>query len=115
MKSELHFEAFDPSSDSSVALVFMLCNTINDAGIGRGGGGAGEAVAPPVFVRLVNPIITRGADYVHHITKGPPRFLDGAASLLVLGRIVSPDKKHKYALMRKDASCTARLDLRSFV
>jgi hypothetical protein len=36
-------------------------------------GGAGEALAPPVFDQTVNPISTRGADYTHHSTRSPPR------------------------------------------
>ena len=37
-------------------------------------GGQGEAIAPPPqdFETSVNPIQTRGADYVHHITNSPP-------------------------------------------
>ena len=46
----------------------------------RGGGGA---ISPSVFGRSVNPILTREADYAHHITTAPPPFLDGAASLIV--------------------------------
>ena len=57
LKSELHFEVFDPSLDSSVALVFMLCNTLK----------GGRANAPPVFGRSVNPNRTRRAHYVHRI------------------------------------------------
>ena len=37
-----------------------------------------------VFGRAVNPIPTRGTDYVHHITTAPLRFLDGATSLWCL-------------------------------
>ena len=48
----------------------------------RGGGGDWGALAPSVFGRSVNPILTRGADYAHHITTGPSTFLDGAASLI---------------------------------
>ena len=37
---------------------------------------SGGALAPLVFGRTVNPISTRGADYAHHITTGPPGFSD---------------------------------------
>ena len=38
--------------------------------------GAGDAMAPPDFGRSVNPISTRGTDYVHLITTGTPGFSD---------------------------------------
>ena len=44
-------------------------------------GGAGEALAPPVFGKTVNPISTRGADYTHHITTSPPGISDLATGL----------------------------------
>ena len=44
-------------------------------------GGAGGALAPPVFVQTVNPISTRGADYTHHSTTSPPGFSDLATGL----------------------------------
>ena len=45
-------------------------------------GGAGGALAPPVFGQTVNPISTRGADYAHHSNTSPPRIFrpcDGPA------------------------------------
>ena len=36
--------------------------------------GAGDAMVPLDVVRSVNPISTRKADYVHHITTGLPGF-----------------------------------------
>ena len=42
---------------------------------------AGWASAHSEFGSSVNPIITRGADYVHHITDSPPGFEKPAASL----------------------------------
>ena len=36
--------------------------------------GPGGAVAPPYFVRSVNPISTREADYAQQITNGTPGF-----------------------------------------
>ena len=44
---------------------------------------AGWALAHPELWRLVNPIITRGADFAHRITTCPPRFENLAASLKV--------------------------------
>ena len=44
-------------------------------------GWAGWALAHPEFGSSVNPITTRGADYVHHITASPPGFENPAASL----------------------------------
>ena len=37
-------------------------------------GGAGEALAPPVFGRSVNPISTRGTHYPHPVLLAPPDF-----------------------------------------
>ena len=45
-------------------------------------GDAGGAMAPPDFVRSVNPISTRGTDYAHQITTGTPGFSDLHAPLL---------------------------------
>ena len=39
-------------------------------------------LAHPEFGSIVNPITTRGADYVHHITASPSGFENPAASLL---------------------------------
>jgi hypothetical protein len=44
-------------------------------------GWAGWALAHLEFGSSVNPITTRGADYAQHITAGPPRFENLAASL----------------------------------
>ena len=44
-------------------------------------GGAGGALAPPVFGQTVNPISTRGADFTHHSTKSPPGISDLATGL----------------------------------
>ena len=44
-------------------------------------GGAGGALAPPVFGQSVNPISTRGADYAHHSTTSPPGFSNLATGL----------------------------------
>ena len=42
------------------------------------------------FVSSVNPITTRGADFVHHITASPPGFENPAASLnMMAGRPIS--------------------------
>ena len=47
------------------------------------GVGVGGSSPPPVFVRTVNPISTRGAEYVHHSTRSPPPgFSDLATALL---------------------------------
>ena len=58
----------------------LLCNsaTVNSA---VASGWAGWALAHPEFGSSVNPITTRGADYVHHITASPPRIENPAASL----------------------------------
>ena len=48
---------------------------------GRRKVGAWEALAPPMFGRTVNPISTRGADYVRHSTTSPPKFSDLATAL----------------------------------
>ena len=48
-------------------------------------GGAGGAIAPPVFGQTVNPNSTRGADYVHHSNTSPPGFSDLATALDLLG------------------------------
>ena len=37
-------------------------------------GGAGGALALPVFGQTVNTISTRGADYAHHSNPSPPDF-----------------------------------------
>ena len=37
-------------------------------------GGPGEARAPPLFGRSVNPISTRGAHYPHPVLRAPPDF-----------------------------------------
>ena len=42
----------------------------------------GGAMAPPDFGRSVNPISTRGTDYVHLITTGSPGFSDLPTALL---------------------------------
>ena len=45
----------------------------------QGGRGQGGDRPPPDFERSVNPILTRGTDYVHHITTRsppPPGFFD---------------------------------------
>ena len=47
---------------------------IYTAGLPQAEGGAGGALAPPIFGQTVNPISTRGADYAHHITTSPPDF-----------------------------------------
>ena len=44
-------------------------------------GWAGWTLAHTDFGSSVNPIITRGADYAHHITASPPGFENPAASL----------------------------------
>ena len=44
-------------------------------------GWAGWALARQEFGSSVNPIITRGADFAHHITAFPPGFENLAASL----------------------------------
>ena len=44
-------------------------------------GWAGWALAHLEFGSSVNPITTRGADYVHHITASPPGFENPAAAL----------------------------------
>ena len=49
-------------------------------------GGAGGAQASPVFVRTVNPISTRGAEYVHHSTTSPPGFSNLATALTLVFR-----------------------------
>ena len=51
-------------------------------GARKGQGAAGEAMAPQVFGRLVNPLPIKGggADYAHHITDGT-RFLALLSSL----------------------------------
>ena len=46
-------------------------------------GGAGGALAPPVFGQTVNPISTRGADYTHHSTTSPPGISDLATGLVM--------------------------------
>ena len=38
--------------------------------------GVGGAMAPQDLGRSVNSISTRGTDYAHHITTGPPGFSD---------------------------------------
>ena len=45
-------------------------------------GGAGGALAPPVFGQTVNPISTRGADYTHHSTTSPSGISDLATGLM---------------------------------
>ena len=50
-------------------------------------GGAGGAIAPPVFGQTVNPISTKGADYTHHSTTSPPGISDLATGLHVYGKI----------------------------
>ena len=45
-------------------------------------GWAGWALSHPEFWSSVNPIQTREADYVHHITACPPGFENLAAFLL---------------------------------
>ena len=50
----------------------------------------GGAMAPPDFVRSVNPISTRGTDYAHLITTGTPGFSDlptALQSLEILGNV----------------------------
>ena len=49
----------------------------SDAASGR----AGWALAHPDFGSSVNDIITRGADFAHHITASPHGFENPAASL----------------------------------
>jgi hypothetical protein len=49
----------------------------------RQGGGAGGALAPPVFGQTVNPISTRGTEYTRHSTTSPPRISDLATGLYV--------------------------------
>ena len=44
-------------------------------------GQLGWTLAHPEFGSSVNPIITRGADFAHHITDCPPGFENLAASL----------------------------------
>ena len=69
-----------------MAFLTSLSSRIRDARGAEGGrGDQGPLVplVPPVFGRSVNPIPTRGTDYAHHITTGPPRFFNGVASLLV--------------------------------
>ena len=44
-------------------------------------GWAGWALAHTEFGNSVNPITTRGADYVHHITASLPGFKNPSASL----------------------------------
>jgi hypothetical protein len=50
-------------------------------------GWAGWALAHPKFWSSVNPITTRGADYVHHITASPPGFENPAAALILFGKL----------------------------
>ena len=38
-------------------------------------GGAGGAMAPPIFGRSINPISTKGADYAHQISDLPTALL----------------------------------------
>ena len=44
-------------------------------------GGQGGALAHPEFESSVNHIPTRGADFAHHITAGPPGFENLTAHL----------------------------------
>ena len=60
----LHFSAGLPTLSSA-----GMCGAA-----GRAGGGC--TPPPPYFGRPVNPISTRGADYVPHITTRPHRFSD---------------------------------------
>ena len=46
-------------------------------------GGLG-GLAHPEFGSSVNPILTRGADYAHHITACPPGFENLTASLTLI-------------------------------
>ena len=49
-------------------------------------GGAGGAIALPVFGQTVNPISTRGTDYTYHSTTSPPPgFSDLATALGACG------------------------------
>ena len=45
-------------------------------------GGAGGAMTPPDFGRLVNPISTRGTDYAHPSTTSSPGFSDLATRVI---------------------------------
>ena len=66
-----------------MAFLTSLSSRIRDARGAEGGRGDQGPLVPPVFGRSVNPIPTRGTDYAHHITTGPPRFFNSVASLLV--------------------------------
>ena len=72
------------------------------------------ALAPTVFGRTVNPISTRGADYVHYSTTShlPPGFSDLATALIVLpspspctaGDVLAKRKEWKKACYRTMAA-----------
>jgi len=55
-------------------LVAVLCNR------GVATGGCGEGFIPPEIWEFSEPYSNQGgADYAHHITVAPPRFLEGAS------------------------------------
>ena len=71
----------------------MLCklHRINRT-VGAGGADGGDMV-PPDFDRSVNPILTRGLDYAHHITTYPSRFLGLPEAQMNLGVHLSSSLK----------------------
>ena len=56
---------------------------------GRRQGGAWGDLAPPVFVRSVNPISTRGGTLSPPSTTSPPGFLELATALLLYSEFCS--------------------------
>ena len=64
-------------------LKFVSAQTIQTGGVFPGGAGS-ATMAPPDFGRSVNPISTRGTDYVHRITTGTPGLSDLPMALLCM-------------------------------
>ena len=65
------------------------------------------------FGSSVNPIATRGADYVHHITASPPGFENSVASLIwiivslkfkVRMYQIKPNEWYSYLTEKKDVN-----------
>ena len=72
-------------------VVVSTFNLINEKERSARGAVPGGAMAPGAdsdFGRLVNPISTRGTDYVHLVTTGTPGFSDVPTAYGSLGKIM---------------------------
>ena len=66
----------DSTSELTDRKIEVINTTLFDQEIQKDSSPVGTriATAPPDFERSANPISTRGVEYVHHITTGPPGF-----------------------------------------